>query len=435
MRTMTHIALLALIVGLAAIGCENAIEPLTGGDDSFASVSGIDQIDQLPVVHKPAPSNLVSFDFDGNSYQLWPYTGENFSGTPSDPINLVFVGQADPAQIRAALLGLDGDRSGLEMPLAAFSDTWNDAIGGVQVGYADPNGWQGSVYQLECGDHNTIRFHLRLFKHGDWTLGNCHFEVMIPCTTDHQVLNWELAEMIVVADLMRSGLLDETVPLYSTGTINAAPFRTIPTMIYNLLPGDLQALTGGPIGDATEDVPIMSDGQATIVNLAGSVESQPGIWVQDFVINFDQTIPKPFCSSGPADYLNVQGPVHLKQTVRLLPNGVYSVSFRARGELFATPVNGLTGETGETMMAFVRERHAALNNGNYNSAWSALNQMLGEEGNPDGGTLMIMLRAASRGEQGYFASVRCGSDLQAVQIADNEVNSDVTRASWTHSEQ
>jgi hypothetical protein len=435
MRTLTHITLLALIAGLAVIGCDNAFEPFTGGDDSFSSVSGIEQIDQLPVVQKPAPSNLVSFDFGDDNYQLWPYTGENFSGAPSDPVNLVFVGQADPALIRAALLGLDGDRSALEMPLAAFSDTWNDAIGGIQVAYAEPNGWQGSVYQLECGDHNTIRFHLRLFKHGDWTVGSCHFEFLIPGTTDHQVLNWELAEMIVVADLMRSGLLDETVPVYSTGAINAAPFRTIPTVIYKELPPELQALTGGPIGEPTEDVPIMTDGQATIVNLAGTVAPQPGTWVQDFVIEFGQTIPKPFCASGPADYLNVQGPVHLKQTVRLLPNGIYSVSFRARGELYATPINGLTGEVGETMTAFVRERHAVLDNGNYNSAWSALNQMLGEDDNPDGGTLMIMLRAGSRGEQGYFASVRCGSEVQAVEIMDDEVNSDVIRASWTHSEQ
>ena len=270
MRTMTHIALLALIAGLAAIGCENAIEPLTGGDNSFTSVSGIDQIDQLPVVQKPAPSILVSFDFDGNNYQFWPYTGENFSGMPSDPVNLVFVGQADPAQIRAALLGLDGDRSALEMPLAAFSDTWNDAIGGVQVGYAEPNGWQGSVYQLECGDHNTIRFHLRLFKHGDWTVGSCHFEFLIPGTTDHQVLNWELAEQFVLADFQRSGLLDGALPMIPTGQINDSPFRTIPAMIYNELPPELRQLINGPPDNVTEDVPIITDGHAMILNLARS---------------------------------------------------------------------------------------------------------------------------------------------------------------------
>ena len=58
----------------------------------------------------------------------------------------------------------------------------------------------------ECGTYGPIRFHLRLVKLGALTIGNAHFEVLIPGTTDHQVLSWELAEQLVTYDLARTGL-------------------------------------------------------------------------------------------------------------------------------------------------------------------------------------------------------------------------------------
>ena len=53
------------------------------------------------------PTGLVPIAVDGHTIQAWPYTGESFNGVPSDPINLVFVGPADPAQFRAALRALE----------------------------------------------------------------------------------------------------------------------------------------------------------------------------------------------------------------------------------------------------------------------------------------------------------------------------------------
>ena len=107
--------------------------------------------------------------------------------------------------------------------------------------------------QLQCGGYGPIRFHLRLFDIGGTTLGNAHFEVLIPGTTDHQVLSWELAEQLVTFDFARSGLLG--APPGSIAPVNPAPsFRGIPAPLYDGLPPELRVLTGGPSSDVTADV-------------------------------------------------------------------------------------------------------------------------------------------------------------------------------------
>jgi hypothetical protein len=183
-----------------------------------------------------APADLVTVENAGHSLTFWPYTSAGLSDQPSDPINLVFVGKASPVAIRAALMGLDGDRSSLGLPpVPPFNARWTDAFGDAQGTYASEGGWTGSVIQLALGDYGPIRVHLRLFStkapygDGTWTLGGAHFEVLIPGTTEHQVLSWEIAQQIVVGDLMRSGLISGVT---LTSTINAAPsFRDIPAPI------------------------------------------------------------------------------------------------------------------------------------------------------------------------------------------------------------
>jgi hypothetical protein len=105
------------------------------------------------------PSELVTVDCFGRPLALWPYTGAKLDGVPMDPVNLIFTGNADPVQIRAALLGLDGDRSALELPDAyPFNQVWKDCMGGgVQSTYADEGRWLGSVIQLTLGDYQPIR--------------------------------------------------------------------------------------------------------------------------------------------------------------------------------------------------------------------------------------------------------------------------------------
>ena len=301
------------------------------------------------------PASLVTIPDGNGSLALWPYTGSDFSGAPQDPINLIFGGRADPRAIRAALFALSGDRGAAGLPdVPPFNCRWTDAIGDLQTGYNAAAGWVGSAVQLACGDFGPIRIHVRLFEAGGLTLGNAHFELLIPGTTDHQVLSWELAEQLVTVDMARSGLL-AGAPSSAAG-INAAPgFRQIPAQIYNLLPSELKSLIGGPLSSVTAPVDIVTDGSATRFELAGVAPAAAGT-EQQFVIQFDQVIPRPFCASGPADVVHVQGPVQLEKSVRLTPAGGLTSEFLAHGRLRLTPVDPATGApTGEPYEAEVKD--------------------------------------------------------------------------------
>ncbi len=412
MRIGTFVTLTLCALCLGVVGCQRAMPTLA--DSAAASESADQEFNELfaaahTSANYPAPAPLVDISFGDKALRFWPYTGSNFSGEPQDPINLIFVGKADPRDIRAALMSLDGDRSAFGFPpVAPFNATWDDAIGDVQTGFAENSGWLGGVIQLACGDYGPARFHLRLFKAGEWTIGNAHFEILIPGTTDHQVINWEIAEQLVIADFIRSGLLDPTVPMIPVGNINDAPFRTIPAIIYNGLPVELRAVIGGPLGDVSEDVSIGTDGQALILNLAQKVARNSEVRTQDFVIDFNQTIPKPFCASSPYDYLYVQGPVHLTQTVEWTATGRYKFHFFASGTLTAIPVNPLTGEpTGALMQAEVREIHSGYMVGERWEAIGSKYQKLGTSDDPNGGKLFNRLVVRSSGVNGFQEEIRC----------------------------
>jgi len=205
--------------------------------------------------------------------------------------------------------------------------------------------------QLTLGDFGPLRVHLRLFRtgapcgsSGTWTLGGAHFELQIPGTADHQVLSWEIAEQIVAVDLMRTGLLDPSLPAVPSGVISAAPsFRTIPAIIYNGIPGELVALIGGPPQPVTTDVPIANDGVATILNVAGSVPVAAGSWSRSATVVYDQIVPKPFCSAGPGDFLWVTGPVDFFTDTSVNTEGRYTVHASYDGLLQAVPVDLSSG--------------------------------------------------------------------------------------------
>lgn len=346
-RAATSVGAL-LLVGLLA-ACNDAAAP--PGDPVL----------QSHPADFPPPSPLVAVA--GES--VWPYTGSDFTGTSVDPINLVFTGWTDPRDLRAALLMLDGDRSGFAgtpfEPFAAFNCTWKDAMGNAQTGYGAASGWVGSAIQLECGDFGPVRVHLRFFDIGDVTLGGAHFEVLVPGTTDHQVVSWEFAEGLVVADFYRTGIGG---PVGSSGPINDSPtYRSIPGVIYNGLPDELKSLilaSGGILDPGTGDVGIGTDGAATIVSLGAAVDGMPEIARQRLVIEFDQVIPKPFCASSPYDYLYVNGPVTLRQHVVVTASGNYHSQFHAVGMLDLQPltVDLSTGDlvpSGEPYRAHVNE--------------------------------------------------------------------------------
>lgn len=301
------------------------------------------------------PAELVSISAGGQPLSLWPYTGNDFSARPQDPINLIFTGRADPREVRSALLGLSGDRSAAGLPNAPpFNCTWSDAIGDLQTAWNGSAGWVGSAVQLACGSFGPVRLHVRLFEAGNATVGNAHFELLIPGTTDHQVLSWELAEQLVTVDMVRTGLLSGAPG--SSSLINAAPgFRQIPAAIYNLLPTELKGAIGGPLGSVTAPVDIATSGAATIFDLRAAAGAAGGT-TQQFTIAFDQVIPRPFCASGPGEYLRVSGPVSLRKEVRLDGDGGLSSEFEASGRLRLTPVDPVSGvPTGPSYDAEVKD--------------------------------------------------------------------------------
>jgi hypothetical protein len=420
------------LIGLTVIGCstDSLSTSSQPQDDDYLTALRDLEAQPCPPAPMPPPSPLTTVSIGNASLVFWPYTGADFSGTPQDPINLIFFGKADPRDIRAALLSLDGDRSALGMPpVPPFNSTWEDAIGDVQTGYSASSKWTGGVVQLACGDYSPARFHLRLFKMGPWTIGNAHFEVMIPGTSDHQVLSWELAEQFVTADFIRSGLLDPNVPIVPTGQINDSPFRTIPAIIYNELPVEMRQLAGGPLGDVTEDVPIQTDGQTMILNLANKVPRVAETRVQDFTLNYDIVAPRPFCSAGPLDYVYIAGPVHLKQTTRLTASGKYDMTFKAEGQLSVTPIDIETGlPSGETLTAYVLETHGSTMTNLHSSASSLKYQRLMPVDAPGAGWLFARLRVDSQGYNGFQLVVECADDPDLMASGDYGSDTMITSA-------
>jgi hypothetical protein len=301
----------------------------------------------------PAPAELVTVESARGAVTFWPYTGQNYEGTPSDPVNLIFAGRADPIEIRAALLALNGDRTALGFPPQyPFNATWSDAVGDVQVDYAEGPEWTSSVVQLQLGGYKPIRYHLRLFRvRGEFgssesmTIGAAHFEVLIPGTADHQVVSWERAEEIVLVDFLRSGLLDPNAPFAESGPINASPsFREIPAVIYNGLPEALKAFIGGPPGTVSDPVPILTNGSATILNLVGASPLVPGTFTQNLAFNYGQVLPKPFCNPDGSQWVRVVGPVAFNKTVEITPDGRFVYDANYSGELSVTPWDIMTNQ-------------------------------------------------------------------------------------------
>jgi hypothetical protein len=320
-------------------------------------------------------------------------------------------------QIRSALLALDGDRSAAGFPdVYPFNATWSEAIGNVQTGYTEDGGWTGSVVQLQLGFYEPIRAHLRLFR-GEAadgslvTLGGAHFEVLIPGTTEHQVLSWEIPQLIVMADLARTGLLG-AAPM-PTGLINQAPsFREISAQIYNGLPPELRALIGGPMDDVTDPVPLVSDGQGTLLMLAGETPAPLEPDTQTLSVMFDQFIPMPFCSAGPLDWVHVSGPVMFQRTGAVDAMGEYSYESTYQGHLVIVPVDitaAPPAPAGHPFKAVVHGNQSGFQMGP-DFKVQAKDQRIATAGNGSAEFLQTLLRVASSGNSVYRASTKCLDD-------------------------
>jgi hypothetical protein len=409
MRRFAAVAL--LLVGVVVMAsCQEAVAPLPQSETNDVVLGALERrVPNTALLSTPSPLTTVAFG--SSTLEMWPYTGTNYSGTPQDPVNLIFVGKSDPRDIRAALLALDGDRDpNIFPPVAPFTSKWTDGIGDVQTAYATGAGWVGSTIQLECGDHSTVRFHVRIFRAGEWTLANAHVEFLIPGTTDHQVLSWEFAEQFLLYDLMRTGLLDSVTPMAPTDAISDSPFRVIPSFVYNLIPDELKVMVGLPPGTAETDVGIPTDGHAMIINLASKEPWKAGVFTQEIVLPYGQVVPKPFCNAG-AEYLYVEGPVNLKMTTRMSRGGIYTMTFFAEGNLTVTPVNQMTGEpTAPSLKAYVMQRHSSTCANHKSAIYGMMYQRLGNKTDEGFAYYFSRLSWNNPGSEAYDFIVCCGED-------------------------
>jgi len=336
--TTRHICSMTTALTIVVLGgCTDDItSPESDGGDAVASVFA---------GGPPPPAGLADVLFQGRSLRLWPFTGADLAGTASDPVNLLFTGDVDILSLRAALVGLDGDRTAFGFPMAfPFDCTWTDASGGVQSAWTDGDGWSGNPVQLQCGRYDPVRFHLRLFPAGDWVVGAVHMDLLIPDTPEHQVISWELARQLVTVDFLRSGLLDAAIPVSATPQISPAPsYRDIPAVIYDGLPPALKAAIGGPASSGGSPVPIGSSGTAAIINVANRAAVTDDLTQSDFTLPFNQVIPRPICSAGPTDYVLVQGSVRVTTRTIVGANGTMSAHNTLDGEVTVTPFDIFNG--------------------------------------------------------------------------------------------
>jgi hypothetical protein len=317
----------------------------------------------------PKPPDTTVVTLGPRSMELWPYTGTDFTGTPSDPVNLFFV-NTDPRALRQALLALDDDRPQIApVPLPIDRCTWIDGMGSEQTAWGEVDRWVGGEVQLVCtlpghplGD--TFRFHVRLFRQGRDTVGAAHFEIRIPGTGEHQVLSWDFARDFVAAEMerVRPVVRSEIIPLISPGT-----FRSVNGLLYGQLVRDpglagllaflgIDAAVADPEGNPL--IPTSGDAVAFAPHLGHRVREDRSR--ASTTIEYDVTTPRPFCASGPYDFVHLSGSVQFDQKVSVDRSGEYRRRYDIAGDLTVIPVNPLTGEiVGPPTPAHVEERHRA----------------------------------------------------------------------------
>jgi hypothetical protein len=204
-----------------------------GGLMGLWAVAAVAHGPYVPPGHPWPPSGLVRVSVGGEKLTLWPYTTSDFE-TPSDPINLVFP-NADPREIRQELMKSKGSRP--LPPGVPFADCqWTDAMGYEQAAWGLPERWAGGAIQLACvragfplGD--PFRFHIRLFRVGRHTIGNAHFEILIPGTAEHEVLSWDFARDFAAYDMGTTKTV--VAPPENVGMMTPGYFRAIRRAVYD----------------------------------------------------------------------------------------------------------------------------------------------------------------------------------------------------------
>ena len=359
-------------------------------------------------------TDLVVRDIAGSSLTFWPYTGRTPTiGDAADPINLILVGDADPRTIRDRLLGLSGDRTPFGFPNATpFNCTWGDAIGSPQAVWTEPFGWSGSVIQLECGDYESLRIHARLFRAGDVTLVGVHLDLLIPGTTDHDVISWELPRLLTALDLQRIG---GTAVGVAPAITQAPTYRAMNPFVLAGIQANEPALyallrqvhnKGLPVSiDAAGN--LQNDGHAPIFSIPAIPGNGGGgaeISRQTIEIDFDQTIPRPFCDGDGQEFLQVVGPVTLTQTVMTTPSGNYLSNWTAKGYL---DVRQVVPSVSEWYRAKVNQHGRGVMTDQVEMVNEIQLRMEIRPGGGDRGQLQLDIRMGPNGAGAVSASASC----------------------------
>ena len=398
-RSVRRVAL--LLAGVTIVGCQDESAPTSPEAPIAAAESA----------QPAALTDLVTVDVGGSSLTFWPYTGRTPTlGDAADPINLILHGDADPRVLRARLMGLPGDRSALGLPnVFPFNCTWSDAQGQSQAVYAEETGWSGSVVQLQCGQYETLRFHLRLFRTGDVTLANAHLDVLIPGTTDHEVLSWELPQLLVTADLQRLGATVSPSPIIT----QAPTYRTVFPPVFAGLPPEVLGLILPPAGvplppSVTPTGDLLNDGVATIAEVPPGPTGNGGTVIarQTVEIDFDQVIPRPFCTEDGQDALLVRGPVTLDRQVVYTAGGTLVMQYHAKGHL---DVQVVAPEPSEPYRALVNQHGRGVMTDIQEMVNDIQLRMEIRPGGGERGQLMLNVRVGPDGAGAVSASVSCRS--------------------------
>jgi hypothetical protein len=368
----------------------------------------------LALADPDRPTDTIAIPIGSQVVEVWPYTTSDFE-RPSDPVNLVFPG-SDPREIRQALMALDGNRAPSFPPQAPFNCTWTDAMGYEQAGWAETEGWVGAEIQLACVAAgaplgNPFRFHIRLFRQGGDTLGNAHFEFLIPGTAEHEVLSWDLARAFVTLDMARTGAL--IAPPGGVPMIPAGSFRAVRRPVYDGLVagGAIPILAAAGLYPtsvpAGADVPIPTNGAAAV--LAAEIIAVPtrSKALAETDVTYDIVIPRPFCSTGPFDLVRLQGPIHFGLRTETTPSGQHERTYTLGGHLTVTPMAPRPGggfdPVGEPVRAFVQEVHTARLSDRKGQVSESVAQV--QLGHP---LQVLAWRFAAGSRDGYDRLERCG---------------------------
>ena len=111
----------------------------------------------------------------------------------------------------------------------------------------------------------------------------------------------------------------------------------------------------------TGDVPIPTNGQANVLSSSIAFEAKQSMTTTTTQVTYSVVIPKPFCATGPFDFVRLAGPLDFSLTVHTNPSGRYDRSYQLGGTLQVTPMRPTSPTTfepaGEPVDALIFEAH------------------------------------------------------------------------------